>query len=320
MSTRCLSIRRVTCTTSLVVSAVLALGSLTMSTPAVAADGDRIKACIDHKEGTIRVVLANRKCRAGERSVSITNSAPTVTPSVRNGVGAPPPSLGIDGDFYIDTTSYVMYGPRAAGNWGSGQRLVGPTGATGATGAPGSTGPAGAAGATGPTGATGATGAAGGFGAYGSFYDTATLALTSAGTAYAFPLNTTDFSSGVSIVDNNKITMANAGKYNIAFSIQILNSANAGRILTIWLSKNGTTPDRWVTWTSTDVYVGTATDSERAVAAWNFFVDAAAGDSYSLMVATNGTGISVLAGNSANTTPVGIPAVPSTIVTVNQVG
>lgn len=325
--------RSVTSPSLLVIAAATGLAVLTApAAPAVTANDDQIKACVDRKEGTIRVVLASRKCRAGERSVSFTNSASTMTPSVRNGVGPPTPSLGVDGDFYIDTTSYVMYGPRVAGNWGSGQRLVGPTGATGATGptgatgatgAPGSTGPAGAAGAagaTGPTGATGATGAAGGFGAYGSFYDTATLALTSAGTAYAIPLNTTDFSSGVSIVDSTKITMASAGKYNIAFSVQLLNAATAGRIVTIWLSKNGTTPDRWVTWTSTDVYVGTATESEREVSAWNFFVDAAAGDSYSLMVATNGTGISVLAGNSANTTPAGIPAVPSTIVTVNQVG
>lgn len=319
------SIRTVLPAASVVVCAVLALGSVTVRAPAASA-GDQIKACVDRQDGTIRVVLASRKCRAGERSVSLSNATTTVTPTLRNGAGAPPPSLGVDGDFYIDTTSYVIYGPRSVGAWGAGQRLTGPagpsgaTGPTGATGASGATGPAGPAGATGPAGPTGATGSTGGFGAYGSFYDTATLTLTSAGTAFVVPLDTTDFSSGVSIVDGTKITMSSAGKYNIAFSLQLLNAATGGRIVTIWLSKNGTTPDRWVTWTSTDVYVGSATDSERQVSAWNFFVDAAAGDSYSLMIATNGTGVSVRAGNSANSSPAGIPAVPSTIVTVNQVG
>ena len=75
--------------------------------------------------------------------------------TIHNGAGAPSGALGIDGDFYIDTTADAIYGPKASGAWGSGTSLIGPTGATGATG------PAGAAGATGAAGAAGATGAAG---------------------------------------------------------------------------------------------------------------------------------------------------------------
>ena len=51
-----------------------------------------------------------------------------------------PTSEGVDGDFYINTASNEIFGPKAAGVWGTGTSLVGPTGATGATGA---TGPAG---------------------------------------------------------------------------------------------------------------------------------------------------------------------------------
>lgn len=59
---------------------------------------------------------------------------------------AAPTTEGVDGDFYIRTTTNFIYGPKAAGVWPAGVSLVGPTGATGATGA---TGPAGADGADG---------------------------------------------------------------------------------------------------------------------------------------------------------------------------
>jgi hypothetical protein len=76
--------------------------------------------------------------------------------TVLHGTGAPADALGKDGDFYLDTTAEVMYGPKAAGAWpASGASLVGPKGAKGDTGA---TGPQGATGATGSQGATGATG------------------------------------------------------------------------------------------------------------------------------------------------------------------
>lgn len=46
-----------------------------------------------------------------------------------SGSGAPSGGLGVDGDFYLDTASYEMYGPKTSGSWGSGTSLVGPAGA-----------------------------------------------------------------------------------------------------------------------------------------------------------------------------------------------
>lgn len=43
--------------------------------------------------------------------------------SLLNGVGEPTSSIGIDGDFYLDTTSYELYGPKTNGTWGIGTRL-----------------------------------------------------------------------------------------------------------------------------------------------------------------------------------------------------
>jgi hypothetical protein len=66
--------------------------------------------------------------------------------TVRNGAGAPSGGVGVDGDFYLDTTAHRLYGPKTSGAWGSGVSLIGPAGADGAAGATGPTGPAGAAG------------------------------------------------------------------------------------------------------------------------------------------------------------------------------
>ena len=56
--------------------------------------------------------------------------------TVLNGI-VPPTTEGVNGDFYIDTVEWDIYGPKAAGVWPAGVSLIGPAGATGATGAPG---------------------------------------------------------------------------------------------------------------------------------------------------------------------------------------
>ena len=59
--------------------------------------------------------------------------------TVLNGTGAPNVGLGADGDFYIDTAVWAIYGPKAT-TWGSAVSLIGPTGPQGETGATGDTG------------------------------------------------------------------------------------------------------------------------------------------------------------------------------------
>lgn len=63
-----------------------------------------------------------------------TGAAGTNGNTVLNGTGAPGAGIGVNGDFYIDTSSAVkpLYGPKAAGAWpGSPTQLVGPAGSTG---------------------------------------------------------------------------------------------------------------------------------------------------------------------------------------------
>lgn len=74
-----------------------------------------------------------------------TGSAGADGTAVLHGTTAPGAASGNIGDFYIDTTSHLLYGPKTSGGWGAGVSLVGPTGVTGATGATGTAGTTGSA-------------------------------------------------------------------------------------------------------------------------------------------------------------------------------
>ena len=106
-------------------------------------------------------------------------STSAVVNTILNGKGAPKSSFGIDGDFYIDTRSLLLYGPKAKGKWPTPQSIQGPTGPAGNDGRNGSdgkavgtnvsavTGPQGPQGATGPQGEKGEKGEPGAPGAMG---------------------------------------------------------------------------------------------------------------------------------------------------------
>ena len=99
--------------------------------------------------------------------------------TILNGKGAPKSSLGHDGDFYIDTRSLLIYGPKTKGKWPSPQSIQGPTGPAGndgkngadgravttnanaINGTPGPIGPQGEKGEKGERGEKGETGTAG---------------------------------------------------------------------------------------------------------------------------------------------------------------
>ena len=124
---------------------------------------------------------------AGRTAASIPNT-------ILSGFGAPSNAIGIDGDFYIDTKTLNIYGPKMMKKWpkavslkgsngldgadgksGSDGKTVtnastvaGPSGVQGFQGAPGDIGPKGEQGLRGEVGATGEQGVAGPAGAQGS--------------------------------------------------------------------------------------------------------------------------------------------------------
>lgn len=147
----------------------------------------------------------------------------------------------------------------------------------------------------------------------GSFHDTTTQVAAAINTAYPLTLNATDLSRGVTVVDGSKLTVARAGVYSIAFSTQF-DRANGGTdAVSIWLRKNGTDfPD-----SCTDVTISGNANAAKAVAAWNFFVEAQAGDYFELVWSTPNTDVKILY-QAARANPAR-PAIPSLIVTVNEI-
>lgn len=134
-------------------------------------------------------------------------------------------------------------------------------------------------------------------------------------TATAMTYDVTEFAVDVSIVDNSKITVARDGKYNIQFSAQLINSDSGEHNVSIWASVNGTN----VASSCTDITVPKKLGgiNGATVAAWNFFLDLTAGDYVELYWSTPNSAVTI-EHTAARTTP-DRPAVPSVILTVNQV-
>ena len=199
--------------------------------------------------------------------------------------------------------------------------LIGPTGAPGPTGATGAAGPPGV----------------GGLGYSGNFWDVTTqggdgLVSTSINTAYPVYLSEADTAnnSGVSVVrcagdadrpdgypavPKSCITFSHAGVYNISFSAQLYRTAGGSAdVFSFWLREDGHN----VGDTNTDVTL--VANGQKQVAAWNFFVPVTCNGScstYQLMWSVSG-GHSNLWYEAPQTNPAR-PAIPSVILTVNQV-
>jgi hypothetical protein len=197
---------------------------------------------------------------------------------------------------------------------------MGPVGSQGATGATGSQGIQGLTGAAstvvGPQGPIGETGAQGGFGAHGSFSSTESqLAGVSQITAVTFNSKDNESTSGVSLVEKTRITFAKAGTYNIEFSVQLRNkdAAKISSNTAIWLSRNGTAIPLTASWIYYDKY------NQKSIEGWNFFVTVGDSDYCELMWWDKEGNTEMLA-EPEQMELLGIPAVPSVILTVNQVG
>lgn len=154
-------------------------------------------------------------------------------------------------------------------------------------------------------------------GSYGSFYDTTIQNISVVGAVYSMSLDTTDISNGVSISGstspyNTYVKMANAGVYNIQFSAQIDKTTGTNSVVYIWLRKNGI--DLAETNTAVTLAGGA---NDKATAAWNWFVNAAAGDYFQLIWA--GTNNNVRLFSTGSGIIDAAPAIPSLIVTANRV-
>jgi hypothetical protein len=229
-----------------------------------------------------------------------------------------------DGDWWAfvkDNTNpnkiyVVREDPNSATGWviDDNEHFVLPAGANGADGNDGAPGADGSDGAPGADGAQGEPGTAGGFGASASYYSTSTQGpQSSVDTVQAFTYTNNDWQTGVLLQNNSQIKMLSAGKYNIAFSAQIYQTNNTGNV-NIWLSKNGSLVS------NTNTKLNLNSNNHYLVAAWNFFVDAAANDYYELIWSSSSTNTSIKYDPEQTIDGNVHPAIPSIILTVNQVG
>lgn len=104
------------------------------------ADG-RTAVCGDNSSGQLGLATGALDCTNFHDVTALT---PLAVPGAPGGDGDPgadgntvlygtaaPTTEGVDGDFYIRTTTNYIYGPKASGAWPAGVSLVGPTGAPG---------------------------------------------------------------------------------------------------------------------------------------------------------------------------------------------
>jgi hypothetical protein len=153
-------------------------------------------------------------------------------------------------------------------------------------------------------------------GYWGSFYDTTNQTAASTTTAYAITLNNTDpDSSGVSIVSSSQITFANAGVYNIQYSLQAVNSDTQIHDVNVWLRKGGVdVTDTNSRYSITSSHGGI---DGYTILAINYVLKINAGEYLQLMWQPESTQIS-LQTIAAGTTPT-TPQAPCAIVTATQV-
>jgi len=144
----------------------------------------------------------------------------------------------------------------------------------------------------------------------GSFYDTTTFVPAAINTAYAITFDT-------SVIENSiyrgsttsRIYVTNAGVYNFQFSAQLDNTSGGDHAIYIWFRVNGTDI------ANSASQVRLRGNNGELLAAWNIFLSMAAGDYFELMYSVDDTAVRILA--QAAVSPV--PAIPSVILTVNQV-
>jgi len=152
--------------------------------------------------------------------------------------------------------------------------------------------------------------------AYGGFQDGTDQTAANTTTAYAVTFDTTDFSNGVTLSNSSRLNVAQAGIYNLQFSIQFKNTTNDTQDVDVWFRKNGTNIDK------SNSRFGLAPrkssgDPSHMIGALNFFVSLAANDYVEIMWRPSDVGVSI-EHFAASSTPTR-PAVPSVIATLSFV-
>jgi hypothetical protein len=125
---------------------------------------------------------------------------------------------------------------------------------------------------------------------------------TTANTATLMTLNTTDFANEVSI-SSSKITVVNAGIYNLQFSAQFQNTDTAFQDVYIWLKQDGVDIPGSTGFVSIpNRHAGT---DGHSIVGWNYFLNMAASDYVEIYWSVPNTAVTIqhLAASGTPTKP-----------------
>tara|TARA_R110000868_G_scaffold300295_3_gene560731 strand:- start:12346 stop:13008 length:663 start_codon:yes stop_codon:yes gene_type:complete len=140
---------------------------------------------------------------------------------------------------------------------------------------------------------------------------------TTANTATLMTLNTTDFSNEVSI-SSSKITVANAGIYNLQFSGQFQNTDNQIQDISIWLKQNGTDIAGSMGLVSIPARKSASAGEEaHEIVGWNYYVQMQASDYIEIYWSATNASVTIQY-YSAPTSPVR-PSTQSVVATLSFV-
>ena len=129
----------------------------------------------------------------------------------------------------------------------------------------------------------------------------------SANVSQSVNFDTTDVSYGVTLSDNSRLNLVNAGTYLITFSLQVLADSGADTFY-VWLKKNGANVPE-------SASKLTLANNSAQLATVTFVVDVLANDYYEIAwQSTQGDAVLYTEVASGN-----IPAIPSAIITLTQV-
>jgi hypothetical protein len=157
---------------------------------------------------------------------------------------------------------------------------------------------------------------------YGAFEDTTDQTAT-ANTATVMTFNTTDFSNGVTVVTSggkaSRLTVAQAGLYNLQFSVQFDNTDTQEHDVTIWLRKDSSGAGVDISGSAGLVGIPSSHGgiSGHIIVGWNYFITLNANDFVEIWWSTPSTQVTIQA-YAAGTSPTR-PSTASVVATMTFV-
>jgi len=157
---------------------------------------------------------------------------------------------------------------------------------------------------------------------YGAFQDSTDQTAT-ANTATVMTFNTTDFSNGVSVVTSggkaSRLTVAQAGIYNLQFSVQMQNTDTQLHDVSIWLRKDASGAGIDIDGSTGFVSVPNSHGGidGHIIVGWNYFVTLNANDFVEIWWSTTNTAVTIQA-YAAGTSPTR-PSTASIVATMTFV-